>query len=75
MTKENSDKRRGMSDSDPEKQVPLPRRAATELIGTFMLVFAAAGADVAGTLDGEIGKFAVVAAPGLCPCSNDLRYR
>ena len=64
MTRENSHKRKGISESDPEKQVPLPRRAATELIGTFMLVFAAAGADVAGALNGEIGKFAVVAAPG-----------
>ena len=52
------------NNSDPEKQVPLRRRAVTELIGTFMLVFAAAGADVAGALNGEIGKFAVVAAPG-----------
>ena len=51
---------------DAEKIVALPRRVATEFIGTFMLVFAAAGADVADAVGGhELGKLAVAAAPGL----------
>ena len=51
---------------DAEKIVALPRRVATEFIGTFMLVLAAAGADVADAVGGhELGKLAVATAPGL----------
>jgi MIP family channel proteins len=50
---------------DAEKVVPLPKRVLAEFIGTFMLVFAAAGADVADAVGGhELGRFAVAAAPG-----------
>lgn len=53
------------SKRDAEKVVPLPKRALAEFIGTFMLVFAAAGADVTDAVGGhELGRFAVVAAPG-----------
>jgi aquaporin Z len=55
-------------EKEPEKQISLQKRVATELIGTFMLVFVAVGADVvdAATTTGghELGKLAVVAAPG-----------
>jgi MIP family channel proteins len=51
---------------DAEKVIPLPKRIVAEFIGTFVLVFAAAGADVADVISGhELGKLAVVAAPGL----------
>jgi MIP family channel proteins len=53
------------SQQDAEKIVALPKRVATEFIGTFMLVLAAAGADVADAVGGhELGKLAVIAAPG-----------
>ncbi|AIF82752.1 permease, glycerol uptake facilitator [Candidatus Nitrososphaera evergladensis SR1] len=52
--------------SDAEKVIPLSKRIVAEFIGTFTLVFAAAGASVADTLSGhELGALAVVAAPGL----------
>ncbi|MEO9293978.1 MAG: hypothetical protein ABI347_00045 [Nitrososphaera sp.] len=45
---------------DAEKIVALPKRIAAEFIGTFMLVLAAAGADVADALGGhEMGKAAL----------------
>lgn len=41
-------------------------RLGSELIGTFALVFAAAGSDVSDALGGHmLGKFAVAAVPGL----------
>jgi MIP family channel proteins len=53
------------SQRDAEKVVSLPKRVLAEFIGTFMLVFAAAGADVADAVGGhELGRLAVVAAPG-----------
>jgi len=51
---------------DAEKVIPLSKRVMAEFIGTFTLVFAAAGADVTDSLSGhELGKMAVLAAPGL----------
>jgi MIP family channel proteins len=51
---------------EPEEVVSLHKRLVAELVGTFALVFAAAGSDVANAVSGdEIGKFAVAAAPGL----------
>jgi MIP family channel proteins len=63
-----SDTQRGgkAGDEEPEYIVPLKKRLLAELIGTFALVFAAIGSDVADIVSGhEIGKFAVAAAPGL----------
>lgn len=55
-----------LDSADAEKVVPLPKRIIAEFIGTFVLVFAAAGADVADVVSGhELGKLAVVAAPAL----------
>jgi hypothetical protein len=52
--------------TEPEIIVPLYKRLGAELIGTFALVFAAVGSDIADTLNGHaLGKLAVAAAPGL----------
>ena len=52
--------------AEPEEIIPLRKRLIAELIGTFALVFAAVGSDVADVISGhEIGKFAIAAAPGL----------
>jgi len=52
-------------DTEPEHMIPLKKRLAAELVGTFALVFAAAGSDAANVASGhEIGLFAVAAAPG-----------
>ena len=53
--------------AEPEIVVPLYKRLGAELIGTFALVFAAAGSDVADIVvaDHSIGRFAVAAAPAL----------
>src|SRR3954453_17238361 len=51
---------------EAEKIVPLYKRFGAELIGTFALVFAAAGSDISDALGGHVlGKFAVAAVPGL----------
>lgn len=51
---------------EAEQVVPLYKRIGSELIGTFALVFAAAGSDISDALGGHVlGKFAVAAAPGL----------
>jgi hypothetical protein len=45
---------------EAEKVVPLYKRIGSELIGTFALVFAAAGSDISDALGGHVlGKFAV----------------
>jgi aquaporin Z len=41
------------------------RRLLSEILGTFLLVLASAGAAVAGTLTGGISRAAAVTAPGL----------
>ena len=53
--------------AEPEAVVPLYKRLGAELIGTFALVFAAAGSDVADIIVANhfIGRFAVAAAPAL----------
>ena len=51
---------------EAEKVVPLYKRLGAELIGTFALVFAAAGSDISDALGGHVlGKFAVATVPGL----------
>ena len=51
---------------EPEQVISLHKRLVAEFVGTFALVFAAAGSDIANAVSGdEIGKFAVAAAPGL----------
>jgi glycerol uptake facilitator-like aquaporin len=51
---------------EAEKVVSLHKRIGSELIGTFALVFAAAGSDISDALGAhELGKFAVAVVPGL----------
>jgi MIP family channel proteins len=51
---------------EAEEVVPLYKRVGSELIGTFALVFAAAGSDISDALGGHVlGKFAIAAVPGL----------
>ena len=52
--------------NEPEEIIALRKRLIAELIGTFALVFAAAGSVVADTIsDHSMGKFAIAAAPGI----------
>jgi MIP family channel proteins len=57
---------KNVSSIEAEQVVPLYKRVGSELIGTFALVFAAAGSDISDALGGHVlGKFAVAAVPGL----------
>jgi len=57
-------KRRDLHEA--ERMIPLSKRIIAEFIGTFVLVFAAVGADAANMISGdELGKLAVLTAPGL----------
>lgn len=66
MTKNHTNKDINNNSIEAEKVVPLYKRLGAELIGTFALVFAAAGSDISDALGGHVlGKFAVAAVPGL----------
>lgn len=66
MTKNHTNKDITNNSIEAEKVVPLYKRLGAELIGTFALVFAAAGSDISDALGGHVlGKFAVAVVPGL----------
>jgi glycerol uptake facilitator-like aquaporin len=66
MTKNHINKDINNNSIEAEKIVPLYKRLGAELIGTFALVFAAAGSDISDALGGHVlGKFAIAAVPGL----------
>ncbi len=52
--------------NEPEEIIALRKRLIAELVGTFALVFAAAGSDIADSInDHSMGKFAIAAPPGI----------
>jgi aquaporin Z len=66
MTGDNDNANTPVNTIEAEKVVPLHKRLGAEFIGTFALVFAAAGSDISDALGGHaLGKFAVAAVPGL----------